>query len=445
MTVEAPELFLDAAPPNGWECRSLNDLIDSSRGISYGIVQPGNHDASGIPIVRVNNLRNGRIETVDVMRVSPDVEAKYERTRLRGGEVLLSLVGTLGECAVVPEELTGWNVARAIAVIPVIPEIDPRWIVTCLRSKQLQHFIHTWATTTVQATFNLRDVKRLPIVLPPTEQMAWMMDVIGSLDDKIELNRRTSRALESLARAIFQAWFVDFLPVHAKAAGATSFAGMPQEVFDTLPNTFAESELGPVPEGWEVGELNTVASLSRETINPSDYTDELFDHYSIPAFDKSGGPSSELGSSIKSNKHVVPQNCILVSKLNPRIPRVWLPTEKAAMRRRISSTEFMVALPSKGWTRYELYCHITSSSFIEHMTRTASGTSNSHQRVKPKDFEKMPLVFASEVVRTEFSHLIEPIFQKIENNQEQSRTLAALRDTLLPKLISGELRVGDVA
>ena len=238
--------------PPGWDCVPLDQLVVPSRGISYGIVQPGKHDREGVPIVRVTDVRNGRVDTEDVLRVAQDIESAYERTRLRGGEVLLSLVGTLGECAIAPERLRGWNVARAIGVIPVAPGTDPRWIALCLRSLPVQALMRAWATTTVQATLNLREVRRLPILMPPEGLRESITETVGALDSKIEQNRRTAQSLERLARAIFQAWFVDFEPVKAKAAGATAFPSMPQPVFDTLPACFVASEIGPVPEGWEV-------------------------------------------------------------------------------------------------------------------------------------------------------------------------------------------------
>jgi len=195
--------------PDGWKYSPLGELVDSERGISYGIVQPGSHLTEGVPIVRVNNLQNGQIISNDILKVSSDIEKKYQRTRLRGGEVVLSLVGSLGQTAVVPSEVSGWNVARAIAVIPVIPEISPEWVNFALRSPLLQHYIHTWATTTVQATLNLGDVVRLPIPIPPEKERKAIIDILGSLDDKIEVNRRMNATLESMARAVFRQWFVE--------------------------------------------------------------------------------------------------------------------------------------------------------------------------------------------------------------------------------------------
>src|SRR5882672_3761222 len=246
--------------PAGWQYLPLGSLVDEERGISYGIVQPGTEDHNGVPVLRVNNLKDGRILKVDVLKVSPEIEARYKRSRLRGGEVLLSLVGSLGECAVVPSALSGWNVARAVGVIPPKPGVDPKWIVFCLRSLTVQHFISNWATTTVQATFNLRDLARLPIPLPPKGEREMVTHILGSLDDKIELNRRMNETLEAMARAIFKSWFVDFDPVRAKAAGRQPF-GMNADTAALFPSSFEDSLIGKIPKGWEIGPILKSARL----------------------------------------------------------------------------------------------------------------------------------------------------------------------------------------
>lgn len=104
-----------------WEVRPLSELVNPERGISYGIVQPGAAADDGIPIVRVSDIRAGRINTENPLRVSRNVEEAFARTRLRGGEILLTLVGTVGEAAIAPQSLAGWNTARAVAVIPAKP------------------------------------------------------------------------------------------------------------------------------------------------------------------------------------------------------------------------------------------------------------------------------------------------------------------------------------
>lgn len=203
--------------PHGWVCKRLVDCtIDGN--ISYGIVQPGQHDENGIPVIRINNVNNGQLDLSDVLKVSPEVESKYRRTRLKGGEVLLTLVGSTGQSFVAPEELVGWNVPRAIAVIRANEEVGANWINICLQSKETMHFLNVRANTTVQKTLNLKDVRDIPILIPPKEVKESIEGIALSLAEKIQLNRQTNQTLEHIAQAIFKSWFVDFEPTRAKIA-----------------------------------------------------------------------------------------------------------------------------------------------------------------------------------------------------------------------------------
>ncbi|WP_197529339.1 restriction endonuclease subunit S [Botrimarina mediterranea] len=279
-----------------------------------------------------------------------------------------------------------------------------------------------------------------PLAVPRLQEQRAIAGVLGALDDKIEQNRRTAAGLEKLARAIFRAWFVDFEPVHAKAAGAKSFPGMPPAVFDSLPTRLVDSELGPIPEGWRVGPLRELCDLSKEQVTPMSHADELFDHFSLPAFDASRRPVTEPGFGIKSSKFIVPPGCVLISKLNPRIPRIWLPGESVG-RRQIASTEFLVLQPKAGVSRERIYCQVGETSFLEALTQTATGTSNSHQRVKPQDFMATPVIHPSVTASGAFEHQVIPMMDRIQQMSDESRKLAELRDYLLPKLLSGEVRV----
>jgi restriction endonuclease S subunit len=191
------------ALPLDWVYEELGDLIEPG-GVSYGIVQPGQRDPFGIPIVRVNNLRQGRIMTDDAFRVSASIESGYARTRLCGGEVLLTLVGSVGEVAIVPKEMAGWNVARAIAVIRPHERTSSQWLKQWLRSPLAQHYMHMWQTTTVQATLNLRDVRRLPVAVPPKSEQQAITEVLGALDDKIEANRTKVSLSYEVLRSTWQ-------------------------------------------------------------------------------------------------------------------------------------------------------------------------------------------------------------------------------------------------
>src|SRR5208282_2157884 len=175
--------------PDDWAWRPLATLTEPNRGVSYGIVQPGSHDPAGVPILRADNVRDGYIQTDVVLRVAQVIERGYQRSRLHGGEVVLTLVGAyFGKAAIIPDRFRGWNVARAVAVIPVVTGLEPQWLVSCLRSPVVQHYIRNWATTTAQPTLNLRDVARLPIPMPPRDERIRISHVLSAIDEKIELS-----------------------------------------------------------------------------------------------------------------------------------------------------------------------------------------------------------------------------------------------------------------
>jgi type I restriction enzyme S subunit len=171
-----------------WPVVCLRELCDAKRGITYGIVQPGTPQENGIPIIRADDVDDGWISTSNLMRVSPTVEASYSRSRIRGGEVLLTLVGAyFGKSAVAREEHRGFNTARAVGVIPVLQDAD--FISYALRSPICQSFINERATTTAQPTLNLSDVAAVPIPWPPEPMRGLITGILRSLDNKIELNQ----------------------------------------------------------------------------------------------------------------------------------------------------------------------------------------------------------------------------------------------------------------
>jgi type I restriction enzyme S subunit len=177
--------------------------------------------------------------------------------------------------------------------------------------------------------------------------------------------------------------------------------------------------------------------VSRESVNPAAFPDDQFDHYSLPAFDEGRTPKCETGRSIKSNKLVVPADSILISKLNPHIPRTWLP-EVYAERRSVCSTEFIVAIAKDGFSREYVFSVFTSPDFMTTYESLVTGTTGSHQRIKTESVLAIANVTPPQRLVQEFSDRIKPAFQRLQSNINQSRTLASLRDTLLPKLMRGE-------
>jgi type I restriction enzyme S subunit len=275
--------------------------------------------------------------------------------------------------------------------------------------------------------------------IPPLAEQKAIAAVLGALDDKIELNRRMNATLEAMARALFQSWFVDFDPVRAKSDGGTPVALDPATAA-LFPDCFNDSEVGRIPKGWAVGAVSDLATLNRGAVIPSDFPTETFDHFSLPAFDNGRTPKAELGSAIMSNKFTVTPNSVLLSRLNPHIPRIWLP-DLHDSRRSICSTEFMVACAKPSVSREYLFSLFASSAFASIYGTLVTGTTGSHQRIRPESVLDMKVVIPSPSLMRAFTDITKPMFGRINRNTEQSRTLETLRETLLPKLLSGELSV----
>jgi type I restriction enzyme S subunit len=321
--------------------------------------------------------------------------------------------------------------------------LEPRFLLYSFLSKDLQNQFgaHEGSGSTV-SHIRVGDCSKFELSLPPLAEQKAIAAVLGALDDKIELNRRMNATLEAMARALFQRWFVDFDPVRAKLDGREP-VGLDAATAALFPASFYDSEVGHIPTGWTVGKVGDLIALNRGAVNPGDFPTETFDHFSLPAFDNGRSPKMELGCAIMSNKFVVTPNSVLLSKLNPHIPRIWLP-DLHASRRSVCSTEFMVACSKPGVPREYLFSLFTSSAFASVYGTLVTGTTGSHQRIRPESVLDMKIVIPSADLIRAFTDIAKPMFDRINRNTDQSRTLTTLRDTLLPKLLSGELSVAGL-
>jgi type I restriction enzyme S subunit len=288
---------------------------------------------------------------------------------------------------------------------------DPKYLFYALKFHR-KDFVRL-ATGGAQRNLSVSLLSNFRIRVPPVAEQRAIAVELGALDDKIELNLRMNETLEAIARAIFKSWFVDFDPQRG---------GPPS-----------------LPRGWRRGTFADIATVARDSLNPAEFPNETFDHYSIPAFDERHLPTSETGEAIKSNKFLVTSDAVLVSKLNPRIPRVWMPDVRTG-RRSICSTEFLVLRHSQVSREY-LFGLCTSAAFSQEFATMVTGTSGSHQRVRPEFLDSIEVVIPDAATEQRFTDLVAPMHQRVALNLRENQTLAALCDTLLPKLLSGEVRV----
>jgi type I restriction enzyme S subunit len=410
MSFDLPDL------PNGWSFASLESCSQKGS-ITYGIVQPGSQTNGGVPIIRVNNFRDTRIDVSDVMKVTPEIAAKYERTRLKGGEVLLTVVGTVGQVAVAPSSVAGYNVARAVAVIHPLPHVSAEWIALCLRSPYSQYLLGSRANTTVQTTINLKDLRALPIPLPPESERVSITEMVGAIDDRITLLRETKTTLEAIAQALFKSWFVDFDPVHAKMQGRAP-EGMDEATAALFPDSFEESELGAVPKGWRVQKFGDF--IDRQSVGKKFDQKTAFASGQVPILDQ--GKSGVIGF----------HNEEPGIKASLEKPVVVFANHTCYMRLicfDFSAIQNVLPFIGKGvdtiWAFYATKDRIKFSEYKGHWPDFAI------------EKDVVPSVEFTDV----FRRVVDPLTARIRNNELQIQNLAALRDTLLPRLISGQLQL----
>lgn len=433
---------------SAWPRVTIESLIASGAIIAhkdgnYGSLYPrvDEFGADGVPFLTAKSLDAGAIDIAGAPRLADERADALRFGFVQPNDVLLSHNATIGRVAVVPQFEGRLLVGTSLTYFRLSPQsLLPRYFAAYLTGADFQNQLAAVMSHSTRNQVPITAQRKLTVVVPPLDVQHMIAETLVAMDHKIEQNRRSGRALEELARATFKAWFVDFEPVKAKAAGQTSFPGMPSAPFAALPDHLTDSALGPVPQGWEVRSVGDVATLSKQQINPQDHADEWFEHFSIPAFDAGQNPVIEPGGGIKSQKFVVVPRCILLSKLNPRIARVWLPSHATGLRQ-IASTEFLVVVPKAGWSRETIYCLLQQQDFRESLAQSATGTSNSHQRVRPADLLTRPLVVPSQPILDAFAEQVVPQMALREALQYESRKLTTLRDYLLPRLLSGRVRV----
>ena len=257
----------------------------------------------------------------------------------------------------------------------------------------------------------LKDFKRMMVSYPSLEKQQAIISVLTAIDSKIQANTEINDNLEQQAQAIYH------------------------ERFETVsPND--------LPSDWRIVTLGEVATISNKSFNPLKEPEILLEHYSIPAFDEARFPVFDLSTSIKSNKFIIDASCFMISKLNPTTKRVWKPY--CLTGNAVCSTEFIVYKAKDKTITDFLYSVIDSNSFSDFMCSHVTGSTGSRQRTTPSDTLSYELILPSEDELAEFQSLVSPMYAQIRINAIENDRLKRLRDSLLPKLMSGEIDVSAV-
>ncbi|QHW37534.1 restriction endonuclease subunit S [Staphylococcus ursi] len=309
--------------------------------------------------------------------------------------------------------------------------MDNQYLYYLMRTHKLRNIvIKSMTGTSGRQRAQKESILEFEVNLPSLKQQKIIAKILKNLDDKIELNQDIIANLEELSQTLFKRWFVDF-----------EFPDENGNPYQSSGGEMVVSELGEIPKGWKVVQLKDLAGHKKDTFNPKKSGEKEVLHFSLPAFDNRKLPVLDKVINIKSNKWIIDENCILFSKMNPTTRRIWL-TSIDDKYLNIASSEFIVLKSDNSFNNAFIYNVCTSDGFNEFLVSNATGSTNSRQRVKPDIAIRYNFAFNSEIASL-FSEAVEPYLEKIKLLRNEIQKLTELRDTLLPKLMSGEIEIPD--
>ena len=380
-----------------WKEVRLDSLVN--RKICYGIVQPGFSPENGIPVIKVNNVVKGLRDISECDKTTEEISNSYKRTILKGGELIISLVGTVGCVDIAPSSFAGANLVRATGMIDIEDDLIKHWVLYYIRTRQGQQYIEENLNTTVQRALNIKDLCKMPIPITSKYYMGRIVSILKSLDDKIEVNRKINENLEQQAQALFKSWL-------------------------TLCNK--EVTIGDL--SLNITDYARCSQKQVVLINSSDVTEGYFMHHNL-------SKNENLKGHFKKR---FTKGDILYSQVRPRNRHWGYCTFDA--NNYLASTQLMVIRNKKEIIpSILLYQYIIDDKVWMDFTLRTETRSGTFPQGNYEDLSSIKVPFGADVI--DISTKLECLYKIIFNNEQESRRLAELRDTLLPKLMSGELKV----
>ncbi len=425
--------------PDDWAIVPLESFFWDTKSIAVGVMYPGPDTPGGTPLLKVGDIKDGAAIRPSYC-ISAATDEEHRRTKLVGDELLITLVGNPGECVVVTPEMKGWNPARAIAVIRLQDTSLRTYLKTVLESTAGRHLIDAVLNTTVQKTLNLKDIRKLPIPLPTDAEIKWISGVSEALTSRTTLLRENNATLEAIAQALFKSWFVDFDPVRAKLEGRAP-EGMDEATARLFPDSFEESELGLVPKGWRIGTLDDLSDLNPESWSAKSHPD------TVAYIDLANAKDNEIASVTDFAFDDAPSRARRVLRDGDTIVGTVRPGNRSfafihePARNLTASTGFAVLRPTAPANAEFVYLAATQDASIEQLAHVADG--GAYPAVRPDVVAGLNCVVPDENVLKAFHEVAAPLLVKVAKNQAQAQNLTNLRDTLLPRLISGQLRISE--
>ena len=422
--------------PAHWDVVHLSHF--TSR-ITYGFTNPMPTTDEGPFMLTAKDVNNGRIDYENARRTSWDAYRNdlSDKSRPRVGDVLLTKDGSIGRVALCDRPDVCIN--QSVALLQPNQRIEPRFLKFLLEAPHYQQRMEGDSDGTTIKHIYITRVDKMQVAVPPLAEQKAIASVLGSLDDKIELNRRMNATLESIARALFQSWFVDFDPVRAKLDGRQP-PGLDPATAALFPTKFQDSAIGPIPHGWQIGKIQDCCVQIQNGGTPRRNEPRFWDGGSVPWL-ASGEVRQPI---ITATESFITEDGLAESSAK------WVPPFSTVVAL-YGATAGQVSLTSVRLTTNQAVCALTPKktfAFFNYLTMRLATTEleskavgSAQQNISKAIVEETRVILPTTALIEQFAELAGPLFEQWISNLHQSRTLATLRDTLLPKLLSGELAV----
>lgn len=392
----------------------LKDLCDK---IGSGATPRGGKEAyekEGISLIRSQNVLDFSLSFEGLAYINEAQAEKLNNVIVEPQDVLMNITGdSVARACIVDKTILPARVNQHVAIIrPNEKKILSSYLLYYLQMKK-RYLLQLAAGGATRNALTKGMIEELEIELPIIEIQRKIVVVLDDIQKKIQYNSNINKNLEQQAQAIFKSWFVDFEPFN-----------------------------GEMPYDWTVYRLGDIASIKTNSFSPVKNPDAQLEHYSIPAYDEQKYPVFESAAGVKSNKYILSKNSVMISKLNPDTKRVWRPmclSEPA-----VSSTEFIIFEAFNPAYRDFVFSIIDSAAFSDWMCAHTTGSTNSRQRTTPSATLEFQIALPDEKTITDFCSIVTPMYDDIAANVCENQRLAQLRDSILPKLMSGELDVSNI-
>ena len=423
-----------------WETVELGEVAAVRSGYAF---KSSDWTDAGIPVVKIANVKGGRLEMSGCSFVDESTAAEAGEFQLTTGDILVAMTGYIGDVARVRKTDLPCVLNQRVGKFSVrdTKRLDANFLYTFLAWSETRQTIEGLGYGSAQPNVSPSLIHKVEIPLPPLAEQKAIAAVLGALDDKIELNRRMNATLEAMARALFQSWFVDFDPVRAKLDGRPP-AALDPATAALFPGSFQDSDLGHIPKGWRACTLGDIAKNVSITfdfkrtpevvfINTGDVLEGDFLH---------SKRSPYAGLPGQAKKSIRPDD-ILFSEIRPANKRyAYVDFDSTDY---VVSTKFMIIRGSKEIHPRLLYRILTAKETLEEFQVQAESRSGTFPQITFDSISHLPIVLPPIEIQEAYQRTVATLDAQIKINKQQSRTLATLRDTLLPKLLSGELSTTD--